>query len=114
MGPLAQVGLALATSIGAWINLCLVFWFARRAGHLHVDAQLRRSALKFASAGLVLAAVLLALRAPVTHWVEGLHDFGVIVALAVLALVGGAVYGGMMVVMFGRQALTLLRGKLRR
>jgi hypothetical protein len=50
----------------------------------------------------------------VTHWVEGLHDFGAIVALAVLALVGGAVYGGMMVVMFGRQALTLLRGKLRR
>ena len=32
MGPLAQVGLALATSIGAWINLGLVVWFAARAG----------------------------------------------------------------------------------
>ena len=31
MGPLAQVGLALATSIGAWINLALVLWFAKRA-----------------------------------------------------------------------------------
>jgi putative peptidoglycan lipid II flippase len=114
MGPLAQVGLALATSIGAWINLGLVFWFARRAGHLHVDAQLRHSALKFALAGLVLAAVLFALRVPVTHWIEGLHGFGAIAALAALALVGGAVYGGMMVVMFSRQALTLVRGKLRR
>src|SRR6202795_3252630 len=28
MGPLAQVGLALATSIGAWINFILVLWFA--------------------------------------------------------------------------------------
>ena len=34
MGPLAQVGLALATSIGAWINLGLVVWFAHRAGHI--------------------------------------------------------------------------------
>ena len=34
MGPLAQVGLALATSIGAWINLGLVIWFATRAGSL--------------------------------------------------------------------------------
>ena len=34
MGPLAQVGLALATSIGAWINLGLVIWFAHRAGHV--------------------------------------------------------------------------------
>ena len=34
MGPLAQVGLALATAVGAWINLGLVVWFAHRAGHL--------------------------------------------------------------------------------
>ena len=32
MGPLAQVGLALATSVGAWINLSLLTIFARRQG----------------------------------------------------------------------------------
>ena len=32
MGPLAQVGLALATSAGAWINLGLLAFFARRQG----------------------------------------------------------------------------------
>ena len=58
MGPLAQVGLALATSIGAWINLGLVMWFAHRAGHVRIDGRLRQSALKLAVAGLVLAAVL--------------------------------------------------------
>ena len=31
MGPLGQVGLAFATSIGAWINFILVLWFAARA-----------------------------------------------------------------------------------
>src|SRR5216683_8297400 len=32
MGSLAQVGLALATSVGAWLNWALLVWFARRAG----------------------------------------------------------------------------------
>ena len=38
---LAQVGLALATSIGAWINLGLVVWFASRAKLASVDERLR-------------------------------------------------------------------------
>ena len=41
MGPLAQVGLALATAIGAWINLGLVMWFAHRAGHLAENLPVR-------------------------------------------------------------------------
>jgi len=34
VGALAQVGLALATAVGAWINLLLVVGFAVRAGQL--------------------------------------------------------------------------------
>src|SRR5262245_53895928 len=30
MGPLAQVGLAIGTSIGAWVNFLLLVWFALR------------------------------------------------------------------------------------
>src|SRR5436309_10189837 len=37
MGSLAQVGLALATAVGAWINLLLVLGFSLRAGYLDVD-----------------------------------------------------------------------------
>ena len=58
MGPLAQVGLALATSIGAWINLALVMWFSASAGHAGMDERLRQSLIKFVAAGLVLAAAL--------------------------------------------------------
>jgi peptidoglycan biosynthesis protein MviN/MurJ (putative lipid II flippase) len=36
MGSLAQVGLALATAVGAWINLLLVLGFAVRAGYLEL------------------------------------------------------------------------------
>ena len=53
MGPLAQVGLALATSIGAWINLGLVIWFAMRAGHLRTSTRACGSrSFKLAAAGL--------------------------------------------------------------
>ena len=51
MGPLAQVGLALATSIGAWLNLGLVVWFAVRRGHFAFEAGLRRAVARLAVAG---------------------------------------------------------------
>jgi putative peptidoglycan lipid II flippase len=110
MGPLAQVGLALATSIGAWINLTLVVWFAIRAGHLRLDARFKASALKLAVAGLVLAAVLW-IAAPLfvrqfVGWAH--HD---IVTLAVLAALGGTLYAGMVLAIFGPRWLAAFRGR---
>ncbi|MGH7247580.1 MAG: murein biosynthesis integral membrane protein MurJ, partial [Pseudomonadota bacterium] len=51
MGSLAQVGLALATSIGAWINFVLVVYFAWRAGFIASDAELKSSLTKLGVAG---------------------------------------------------------------
>ena len=53
MGSLAQVGLALATAVGAWINLLLVLGFAVRAGYLDLDKALMRSLAKFVVCGVV-------------------------------------------------------------
>ena len=39
VGSLAQVGLALATAVGAWVNLLLVIGFAVRAGYLELDRR---------------------------------------------------------------------------
>src|SRR5271163_298665 len=58
MVPLAQVGLALATSIGAWINFVLVLIFAVRAHVIAADAELKASLVKLAAAGFTLALVL--------------------------------------------------------
>ena len=49
MGALAQVGLALATAVGAWINLLLVLVFAVRAGYLELDRAWMTSLAKFAA-----------------------------------------------------------------
>src|SRR5437763_10314764 len=56
VGSLAQIGLALATAVGAWINLLLVIGFAVRAGYLALDRVLLQSFAKFAVAGAILGA----------------------------------------------------------
>lgn len=111
MGPLAQVGLALATSIGAWINLGLVVWFAQRAGHLRIDERLRHSALRLGLAGLVLAAVLWPGYAPVARQLAGVGSLHDIATLVLLGIIGGAVYGGMIWAFFGRTWLMAFRAK---
>jgi putative peptidoglycan lipid II flippase len=108
MGSLAQVGLALATAVGAWINLLLVLGFAVRAGYLEFDRALRRSLLKFAVTGVVLAAALgLAARFAAVHFhaLASLRDEA---ALVLLIAVGAVVYGGSILLLFGPRWLRSL------
>ena len=52
MGHLAQVGLALATSVGAWINLSLLAVFARRQGFAVSGAAIGRPVAKLLASGV--------------------------------------------------------------
>ena len=101
MGPLAQIGLALATAIGAWINFTLVVWFASRAGYGGVDARLRQSVIRLVIAGVALAAALWFARDPVikiaSHWQTLKEE----IALIIFIVVGAVVYGAAIAVMFG-------------
>ncbi len=108
MGPLAQVGLALATAIGAWINFGLVVWFAWRAGLFRVDERLEASLVKLAAAGLLLAAVLWIGQRLVTHLARTAPALRDEIALAALAAIGGLVYGGLVLALFGRPWLAAL------
>src|SRR5690349_17105250 len=58
VGSLAQIGLALATAVGAWINLLLVIGFAVRAGHLALDRAQLQSFAKFVATAAILGAAL--------------------------------------------------------
>jgi putative peptidoglycan lipid II flippase len=109
MFPLAQVGLALATSIGAWINFILVLIFAVRANVLAVDAELKASLAKMAAAGAALALVLLIADPLVTGLLSSWSRFRSESELILLALLGGLVYGGLVIVLFGRRWLSLMR-----
>jgi putative peptidoglycan lipid II flippase len=111
MGALAQVGLALATAVGAWINLLLVLGFAVRAGYLDLDRALMGSLAKFAVSGVVLAAALwfaAGFAAPHLAQLGVLRD---VAALLVLIAVGAVVYAGSVLLLFGRRWLwSLVRG----
>jgi len=109
--PLAQVGLALATSIGAWINLILVLIFATRARVIASDADLKASLAKLAGAAIALTIVLLVAAPLLTNALSGWSRFRNETELALLALLGGLVYGGLVVVLFGRRWLSLMRRK---
>src|SRR3979411_2572227 len=102
VGALAQVGLALATAVGAWINLLLVFGFAVRAGYLDLDRALMLSLAKFIVSGVLLGAVLwFAARFAVAHFsqLSALRDEA---ALLLLIAVGTMVYAGSILLLFGR------------
>ncbi|MEI8396024.1 MAG: murein biosynthesis integral membrane protein MurJ, partial [Rhodospirillaceae bacterium] len=58
MGPLAQIGLALATSVSAWVNAGLLAWALNRRGFLCLDARLKRRAPRVVLATFGMAAVL--------------------------------------------------------
>jgi putative peptidoglycan lipid II flippase len=109
MGPLAQVGLAIATAIGAWVNVLLLFWFAARAGLFALDPRLVRALGKVAIAGLALALALWLAQAPVaalfSQWTT-LRDEA---TLATLAAIGGVVYGAAVLALFGREWMSLFR-----
>jgi putative peptidoglycan lipid II flippase len=110
VGSLAQVGLALATAVGAWINLLLVVGFAARAGYLVLDSALTKSLAKFVVCGAVLAAALWFTAKFAAVYLVPMSTFREETALLLLTLVGAVVYAFSIVLLFGRGWLrTLVR-----
>jgi putative peptidoglycan lipid II flippase len=111
VGSLAQVGLALATAVGAWVNLLLVIGFAVRAGHLELDRKLMRSSAKFAVSGVLLGAALWLVARFATAQFSQMSALRDEAALLLLIVVGAIVYAGSILLLFGRSWLrSLVRG----
>jgi putative peptidoglycan lipid II flippase len=93
-GPYGVVGLALATSAGAWINIGLLAALAGRRGWTAPGSALGRTALAVAIACLALAAVTLLARAPLADALAVLPAWRDEALLAALAALGFVAYGG--------------------
>ena len=102
MGPLAQVGLALATAVGAWINLGLLAWFARRQGFAVSGAKIGRPVLMLLLAGGILAAALFAGHYALDHALSGMTIFRDETTLAILVVLGAIVYFAAVFLLLGR------------
>jgi putative peptidoglycan lipid II flippase len=109
----AQVGLAFATSIGAWVNVTLLWWFANREHLITFDERLRQSVVKLAAAAVALALALYIGDRVLPDLFSGLTKLRAEATLAVLAIIGLMVYGGVVILLFGRQWLAAFRGRTR-
>jgi putative peptidoglycan lipid II flippase len=109
MRSLAQAGLALATSVGAWINLTLLWLFARQKGFAISGAGLR-PVLKLFGAGAVLAMALYLGDLALSDALAGLSHFREEVTLTLLIVLGTAVYTAIVLLLLGLDwLLDLLR-----
>ncbi|MBM3565649.1 MAG: murein biosynthesis integral membrane protein MurJ [Alphaproteobacteria bacterium] len=91
MGPLLHVGIALATSLSAWLNVALLAWVLRRRGHLAPDARLKSRLPRQAAAAAIMAAALAVLLPVLDPWFaagEGPRILG----LGLLVLAGLGVF----------------------
>lgn len=107
MAPLAQVGLALATSIGAWINVALVAWLAARRRLFTADASLQRSVAALMIIAVAFASVLWAAERPVARLFAGTR-LADLATLLVLAGFAAPLYGAALLLAFGKRWRSLL------
>jgi putative peptidoglycan lipid II flippase len=110
MNPLAQVGLAFATSIGVWINVALLLWFALRAGLIAFDERLKTSTWKLLLAAAVLAVALWIGQLILGPLIGQLPRFRSETMLAALAVIGAITYVGAILSLFDRKWFAAFRG----
>ena len=91
------VGIALATSANAWINLAALIFLGLRRYLFQPDETLKSVTLAAATAAVVLANVALLLQSPFAALAGRLGLVGNLIALAGFGLAGLIVYGGAMV-----------------
>jgi putative peptidoglycan lipid II flippase len=103
MDAWAQVGLALATSIGAWVNVLLLVYLARRCDLLQVDRRLARMTVLLLLATALVTAWLWFASIPVQTWLR-LHSIKFVqeLSLLVLAVVSALLYFGTLYALRGR------------
>ncbi len=93
-GPMGAPGLALATAVGAWVNVVLLVVMARRRGYTAPDRDLARTVAAVAGCAVLLAGVTLAVDPVLRSAAAGWGDLAAVGRLAALGALGAVVYFG--------------------
>jgi putative peptidoglycan lipid II flippase len=88
IGLMPHLGIAVATTLGGWLNAGLLWATLAQRGEFVADARLRRSLPLIMLASLIMGAVLWALAAYLEPWFGASH--GVIVRMTALGTLVGA------------------------
>jgi putative peptidoglycan lipid II flippase len=96
--PLAHAGLALATSLSAWLNATLLFFALKRQGSYRAQPGWLLLGLRIAIATSLMTIIILWLAPPLTNWLS----WDLVARMGQLALligIAGAVYFGALLIM---------------
>jgi putative peptidoglycan lipid II flippase len=89
---MAQVGMALATTIAGWVNVGMMATILHKRGIFMPDALLKKRLAKMLAASLMLMLALLFTQPLVAHWFE-IGALMKVAALCVIIAIGSLVYG---------------------
>jgi putative peptidoglycan lipid II flippase len=106
------VGIALATTLAAWLNALLLIWSLRRFGFWALDARFRARLPRIVIASAAMGAALWGLQLGTGAWLSG-SFIDRVAALAILVVAGLAVYAGLAIGL-GAVARGDLAGAVRR
>jgi putative peptidoglycan lipid II flippase len=109
---LRHVGIALATTLAAWLNALLLIWSLRRFGFWALDARFRARLPRIVIASAAMGAALWGLQLGTGAWLSG-SFIDRVAALAILVVAGLAVYAGLAIGL-GAVARGDLAGAVRR
>ncbi|MFG1429900.1 murein biosynthesis integral membrane protein MurJ [Xanthobacter sp. V2C-8] len=111
MGTFAQVGLAFATAVGGWINVGLLILFARRRGFPLGDEALVGHLARLAVVLVVVSAALWGAAFAGARLLPPQFPAREEVMLALVVVVGAAVYGATVALLLGRRFLAGVMGR---
>jgi len=94
MGPLAQVGLAFATSVGAWINVMGLAWALRGNGWFRLDARSKRNLPRLILAAVATGLTMWVVAIPLSPWFAGGSLVVRVASITALCAAGGIVQAG--------------------
>lgn len=91
LGWMPHLGIAIATTLGGWMNALLLWWGLAHHGHFEADARLKRSLPRMVLASVVMAGALLALAQHAQPYLGPAHPmalrFAVLIGLAVAGMI---------------------------
>jgi putative peptidoglycan lipid II flippase len=108
VGQFGVMGLALATALGATVNLAALIWLADERRWMQPDGTFGRAIACAAAASLALAVVMLLTYAPLARLLDG-QRFANELRLLAHGLTGGIIYGGVGLAMMKVVGLKLRR-----
>ena len=109
--PLGAPGLALATAVGAWINLGALAFLALRQGLMRFDGTLAKVLAATAAASLALAGAGVLARAPAAWAARAVGRFEPEISLGCLGALGALVYAAVLLASLRGLGVRLARSR---